>query len=321
MTEGLTWGLPVIAYLFLAGMGAGALTATASIFLRGGKDPRGMHVEIARYGAFITPLPVIAGCGLLIFELGSFEVGNWFRWLNLYATINLSPMSIGTWLLTFFIMLSVVYAYTFVRNAPGISTEQRYRFRVILSWMIIPFGIGVAVYTGVLLGAMPSRPFWNSPILAMLFMLSSLSTGIAAILLARALVPGKQGNDEEFEQYHHSGYIFTTSDVLLIGFELIVIFLFLMFAHLTVGDVKNAVSVVLPGGSLAAMFFIWVVLIGLIAPAVVELYYVLPRLLYHKAFAMPRSVEVVVPAAILVGGFMLRYVVVIAGQITGPVGI
>ena len=69
------------------------------------------------------------------------------------------------------------------------------------------------------------------------------------------------------------------------------------------------------------MFFLWVVLIGLVAPAIIELYYVLPKLLYHQAFAMPRSVEVVVPAAILVGGFMLRYVVVVAGQITGPVGI
>ncbi|MBT5180643.1 MAG: polysulfide reductase NrfD, partial [Rhodospirillaceae bacterium] len=251
----------------------------------------------------------------------TFEAGNWFRWLNLYATINLSPMSIGTWLLTFFIMLSVVYAYTFVRGAPGISTELRYRLRVVLSWMIIPFGIGVAVYTGVLLGAMPSRPFWNSPILAMLFMLSSISTGIAAILLARALFSGKQDSDEEAKVYHRSGYLFASSDVLLIGLELLVIFLFLMFAHLTVGDVKQAVSVVLPGGILAPMFFLWVVLIGLVAPAIIELYYVLPKLLYHQAFAMPRSVEVVVPAAILVGGFMLRYVVVVAGQITGPVGI
>lgn len=321
MTEGLNWGMPVILYLFLAGMGAGALTATASIFLRGGSVARGMHVEIARYGAFIAPLPVIVGCWLLVFELGSFEVGNWFRWINLYLVINLSPMSIGTWLLTFFIGLSIVYAYTFIRNAPGITTEQRYSLRVFLSWVIIPFGIGVAVYTGVLLGAMPSRPFWNSPILAMLFMLSSISTGIAAILLARALFPGKQGNGEALKEYHQSGYIFATSDVLLIGLELLVLFLFLMFAHLTVGDVKQAVSVVLPGGSLAPMFFIWVVLVGLLIPALIELYYVIPKLLYRKAFAIPRGVEIVVPAAILMGGFMLRYVVVIAGQITGPVGI
>jgi len=321
MTEGLNWGLPVVFYLFLAGMGAGALTAAASIYLRGGNEAQGMHVEIARYGAFIAPIPVIIGCLLLIFELSSFEAGHWFRWINLYLIVNLSPMSIGTWLLTLFIGLSIVYAYTFIRNAPGITNEQRYSLRVFLSWLVIPFGIGVAVYTGVLLGAMPSRPFWNSPILAMLFMLSSISTGIAAILLARALFPGKQKKTEAAQQYHQSGYLFASSDVLLIGLELVAIFLFLLFAHLTVGDVKQAVSVVLPGGSLASMFFIWVVLVGLLVPALIELYYVVPKLLFHKAFAIPRGVEIIVPAAILTGGFMLRYVVVVAGQITGPVGI
>ena len=49
MTDGLYWGIPVILYLFLAGMGAGAVTVSASMLLRGGG--RGVHHEIARYGA------------------------------------------------------------------------------------------------------------------------------------------------------------------------------------------------------------------------------------------------------------------------------
>jgi formate-dependent nitrite reductase membrane component NrfD len=32
-------------------------------------------------------------------------------------------------------------------------------------------------------------------------------------------------------------------------------------------------------------------------------------------------VDIAVSAAVLLGGFLLRYVVVVAGQITGPVGI
>ena len=41
MTEELFWGVPVILYLFLAGMGAGATTVSASMLLRGGGGPRG----------------------------------------------------------------------------------------------------------------------------------------------------------------------------------------------------------------------------------------------------------------------------------------
>jgi formate-dependent nitrite reductase membrane component NrfD len=199
MTEGLHWGLPVILYLFLAGVGAGAMTVSASVFLRGGGGARGVHVEIARYGAFLAPLPVMVGCGLLILELGSWETGHWFKWINLYKTINLSPMSVGTWLLTLFIGLSIVYAYTFIRNAPGLTNEQRYALRRLLAWIAVPSGIATAVYTGVLLGAMPARPFWNSPIVALLFLVSALSTGIAVILLARALLYRKT-EDEVLEQ-------------------------------------------------------------------------------------------------------------------------
>lgn len=321
MTEELNWGLPVISYLFLAGLGAGALTVSASVLLRGGGGGfGGGHFTLARYGALVAPFPIMLGTGLLIFELGSFEAGHWFKWLNLYRTINLSPMSIGTWLLTAFMGLSLVYAYTFWSRdaAPGDRFDL---VRKAMAWLGVPLGIAVAVYTGVLLGAMPARPFWNSPVLALLFLISALSTGIAIIMLARTVLHKGRFDTDSEHQYHQSGYLLTASDVLLIGFELMAIFLFLMFAHLTVGDVKYAVSVILFGGSLAPMFWIWVVVIGLVAPALIELFYVVPRLLYHRAFAAPRGVELAVPVAVLVGGFMLRYVVVVAGQITGPVGI
>ena len=321
MTSELHWGLPVIAYLFLAGVGAGALTVSSSVLLRGGGGGfGGAHFDIARYGAYLAPIPVMFGCGLLILELGSIEAGHWFKWMNLYATINLSPMSLGTWLLTVFIGVSLLYAYTFWPRdaAPG----DRYdTLRRAAAWVGVPLGIGVAVYTGVLLGAMPSRPFWNSPILALLFLLSSLSTGVAVILLARAVLYKKKQDTVSENRYQESGYILTASDAMLIGFEIAVIFLFLMFAHLTVGDVKAAVSMILFGGGMAMMFWLWVVLIGLLIPALIELYFVIPRLLQHREFAVPRGAEFIVPVAILIGGFMLRYVVVVVGQITGPVGI
>ena len=321
MYSELHWGLPVILYLFLAGVGAGALTVSASVLLRGGGGGfGGQHYAIARYGAFLAPLPVMLGSGMLIFELGSFEAGNYFRFLNLYTVINLSPMSIGTWLLTVFLGVSVLYAYTFWSRtaAPGDALD---RLRQALAWVSVPLGLAVAIYTGVLLGAMPARPFWNSPILALLFLMSSLSTGVAAIMLARVLFgDGMEGAAAEAHE-DESGYILTASDALLIGFELTAIFLFLMFAHLTVGDVKYAVSVILYGGSLAVLFWFGVVLIGLVLPGLTEILYVSRKLLYHNAFTVPRSAELGLPVAVLFGGFMLRYVVVIAGQITGPVGI
>lgn len=317
MAMELTWGMPVILYLFLAGVGAGAVTVSASVLLRGGGGGfGGRHFAIARYGALIGPLPAIIGTSLIVLELG-----RPFRALNLFKVINLSPMSIGTWLLGTFILVSLLYALLFLPWRP-IIWDRLHPGRKALAWICVPLGIGVAVYTGVLLGAMPSRPFWNSPILAMLFLISALSTGIAVIILGQALhyrVPAD--NPAAKKLFHQSGYLLAATDVMLIGFELLVIFLFVMFAHLTVGSVKYAVAAILPGGELAFSFWLWVVLIGLLIPAVIELVYVVPRLLYHHEYRPPRAVEIAVPIAILIGGFMLRYVVVVAGQITGPVGL
>ncbi len=318
MLHQLNWGLPVILYLFLGGMGAGAGAVSASIFLRGGGgDTVGSNFRFARWGALLAPVLVIIGTAMIVFELGSFQAGNYFRWINLFLTLNLSPMSIGSWVLGLFILVSLAYAYTFLsKNAR--PDDELHSLRKMLAWAMVPLGVGVALYTGILLGAMPARPFWNSPILAMLFMVSALSTGIAAILLVRALFGHKNVISEpSFEQH---SYVLSSSDVLLIGLEILVIFLFVMYAHLTIGNVEAAVTVIM-GGELTTLFWFGFVVLGLLLPAAIEFKYVMPTLLYQKQFTIPRSIEILICLLVLVGGFMLRYIVVIAGQITGPTGI
>ena len=333
----LTWHLPVIWYLYLAGLGAGAVVISGYSFLANMNNDVGHYhyFRMARLGAFIGPFPVIIGVSLLILELG-----RPFRPLNLYKVINLSPMSIGSWFLLVFIITSVIYGLTFITStrAQWASLKQRViPLQRALALLNIPLGIGVGVYTGILLGAMPSRPLWNSPILALLFLISALSTGIASIMLGRSIlhrkppeaVPSRRIRDRgrriagkrPGRRYHETGYLLATTDLIFITMELMVIFLFIMFAHLTVGNLKYAMSAILPGGAMAHTFWLWVVLVGLVIPAVVELVTVLPRLLYNVPFTAHRSLEFAVSVAVLVGGFMLRYVIVVAGQITGPVGI
>ena len=141
------------------------------------------------------------------------------------------------------------------------------------------------------------------------------------IILARGVFHRKSNDSAVEQQFHNSAYLLTATDLLLIGFELMVIFLFVMFAHLTIGNVKYAVSILLPGGDMAMMFWLWVVLIGLVLPGLIELAYVIQKLLYHREYRAPKGVEIAVSIAVLIGGFMLRYVIVIAGQLTGPMGL
>ena len=321
----LYWGFPVIGYLFLAGLGAGALTVSGSVLLRGGGGLfAGEHFRIARIGALLAPLPLILGTGMIVFELGTFQVGmqnfdldKLFKWVNLFKTINLSPMSIGSWILGLCIIISTLFALTFLssRHHPEDGIQK---LRKALAWIGIPLGVSVAIYTGVMLGAMPARPFWNSQIMGMLFLLSALSTGVAGILCIYAINRQEHQANENNED---AGYILSVSDALIIGAELIVIFLFILFAFLTVGDPAHAIAVILPGGALVTWFWIGVVLFGLVTPVLLELRHTLPKLLQHKPYVVLRSVEISISVLVLVGGFLLRYVIVAAGQITGPIGL
>ncbi len=56
-------------------------------------------------------------------------------------------------------------------------------------------------------------------------------------------------------------------------------------------------------------------------PGVLELYFVIPSLLYRRKYTVSRYTELAIAATVIFGGFVLRYVVVVAGQITGPVGL
>ena len=322
----LHWGLPVIGYLFLAGVGAGAYVISGWILLRGERSWfAGEHHEIARLGALIAPLPMILGTGLIIFELGTFQAGvqqmdvaKLFKWINLFLTVNASPMNIGSWVLGLCIVASVLYAWTFLKPGAGGGDGAPAGLQRLMAWVGIPLGIAVALYTGIMLGAAPARPFWNSQILGLLFLLSALSTGIAGILLCYALF--RKGRHDA-PSGDHAGFVLAFSDAVLIAMELVVIFFFILFAHLTVGDPAHAIDVILPGGSLALWFWVGVVLFGMVVPALVEVHHVAPRLARGRPYLIQRPIEIGIGALILGGGFLLRYVIVVAGQITGPVGL
>jgi formate-dependent nitrite reductase membrane component NrfD len=131
----------------------------------------------------------------------------------------------------------------------------------------------------------------------------------------------KHASAEAESDFHESGYLLSATDTMLIGFELMTLFLFLMYAHLTIGHTQSAVSVVMFGGVLSVQFWLWVVTVGLLIPAAIELKYIVPKLIYKSEYHSHRNIDIIVPVTVLIGGFMLRYVVLIAGQITHPIGL
>src|SRR5574341_1154014 len=182
----IEWGFLIVSYLFLGGLSAGLFFASALATLFQ-KEEESSYGRIALAGAWLAPWPVMLGCLLLVFDLGK-----WYRFYKLFLHVRwVSPMSIGSWLLMLFIGVALVYLFSWLtaeqrawifsrlpRRLAFLSVLNRdiSGWRRALAAIGLPVSVGVGIYTGVLLGAVQSRPFWNTNLVAQMFLFSALST-------------------------------------------------------------------------------------------------------------------------------------------------
>ncbi|MBI4918019.1 MAG: polysulfide reductase NrfD [Acidobacteria bacterium] len=314
----IRWGLLIVSYLFLGGMSAGLYFVSAlATYLQDGGQPA--YPRIARVGAMLAPWPVAIGSFLLIFDLGK-----WYRFYKLFLHFEWhSPMSIGSWLLVGFTLLSLAYFWAWLPAGVIDSVVSRLpkRLRVlgIVAWpgreglrrplamAGFPLAVGVGIYTGVLLGAVQARPFWNTNLVAQMFLFSALSTGCAALILALSL----HRDDLEAREAR----LLYSIDIVLILLELFIVIPYIVHGALSPLAVRQALALIL-GGPYTFAFWVLFLTLGLLVPLALELYEMKPVLLERASLHPNRVLAGATAALIIIGGFVLRYVFVYAGQVS-----
>lgn len=317
------WNMMIVIYLFTAGVSAGAFVVSGLATYLGGNR----YKRISRIGALIAPWPLVFGLGMLIFDLTKpFQF--WWLFLTVQWT---SPMSIGSWLLTGFSILSALYFLLWIPrpwrdllrlphrpgdilslrqwrplDQPAINTARR-----VLAAVGFPIGLGVGMYTGVLLGAVPARPFWNTPMVAQLFLFSAMSSGAATVLLIAVFAPAHAGHDV----MHHERHFLVTVDAAMIVLEIFIVIPF--FLHQTLNTWSSAESLgLILGGPFTWPFWIGVVALGLLIPLAIEGFELFPVIWKEAAVKYSRLWGGLSAVLVLVGGFVLRYVFIYAGQVS-----
>ncbi len=302
MQQPIEWGGLIVVYLFLGGLSAGALVLSGLANYLGRQEK---HVGLARAGALVAPFPVLVGTGLLVFDLGRPLV----FWKLFTAFRPESPMWVGSWLLLLFSGVSLAYACLFLP-----ARFQRWmparpeRWKNVLAAVALPVAVGVGIYTGVLLGAVPARPFWNTPMVAQLFLFSALSTGSALVMLVAPRLGGPAPPAEDLR-------LVLSADVLFILLELFIVVPFILHGELSTLAARTSLTLIL-GGPLTMVFWLGVVLFGLLVPLGVESATLARAVLGGRPVRLPRALETAVAVLVLVGGFLLRYVFVRAGQLS-----
>ncbi len=288
------WHWQIPSYLFLGGLAAGILFF-AGVFTILGKEHK--YPTTVKTAPMVVPFALVLGLFFLFLDLKH----KLYFW-QLYTTIRLeSPMGWGAWVLMIMTPISFVWSASYLRELYP-AWDWKYSFlkkieawiiknRLLIAWPMAIYAIILGIYTGILLSAFNARPLWNTSILGPLFLVSGMSTGAAVILL--------------LSKDHKERKIMGRIDILLIIIELFfIIHLFMGFKAGSEAQI-DAANLFL-GGSFTAPFFTFVVLLGLIFPAVLET-------LELRGYKVPVAVPVIL---VLLGGLIFRFLIVEAGQIT-----
>lgn len=289
------WPVLIAIYLFLGGLSAGAFIASVIA----GYIDREKYKNISRVGAYVAPLPVIIGTGLLILDLD-----RPFRAFSLFWNIHItSVMSLGAWLLLIFSILSVLYAMIFMAESGKLpAAKSLIPSKDIIGLAGLVGAFGTAIYTGVLISAVSSiRELWSQTI-PVLFTVSALSTGIASVIFFMSL-----SSNKDKHAINRLGW----ADSILIAIEIGVILVWIIGMYNGTAGNKEAIGQIV-GGTFGGMFWIGVVLIGLLIPLVME-YKHLKNVQGHPEAGVGSAL--IAAVLVLVGGMILRYVVLMGGQI------
>ena len=284
------WEWLIVLYFFFGGLAGGCYFLAVLIDLLGRTEDR----PLARLGYYVA-FPLVVLCGVFLILDLSKPLRFWHMMIerNTFEPMfkYWSPMSVGSWALLFFGFFTAVsfvlaladagrIQWPAVQRARGVSVARR-----MIAVIGAVFGFYIAGYTGVLL-AVTNRPIWSdTPLLGMLFIVSAASTSAALmILLAHrygTLTPG-------VANLHRM-------DAWMIGLELVV----LIAVMVSLGPVLRAWL-----NAWGVLLVIGVVVLGLLAPLA----------LAWRPHWLRESNMTARAVLVLIGGFLLRVVVVLSSE-------
>lgn len=284
------WGWLIVWYFFLGGLAGGAAFIAALLELIGRPADRPL-VRIAYYIAF--PAMVI-GTLLLIIDLGRPE-RFWHMVIQSETGRPMlkpwSPISFGTWLVALFTI------FTFLGFLRAIVEDGYVRWPALagglrrLPWKVVAvigglLGLWVAGYTGVLL-TVTNRPIWgDTAFMGLLFLISGASTAAAALILAgHTLRVAPPTSVRRLERL----------DVGMMVLELLAL-----------------VALVVSLGAVARVWLSWwgaLLVIGVVLAGIL-----VPLALHWRPSLLGRQASVTAAVLVLIGGFLLRVVIILSSE-------
>lgn len=311
--DSLVWDWIIAVYLFLAGMSAGAVMI--ALYLRRKViegDPA--NNGILKAMAWLAPFGIISGLTILIFHLTKpLEFWKIMIYYNPSSVMSMGVILFQVYMIVLFVWIGVLFRHPIINfcegKLPGKLLDfvdgvliKSSRFNNSIELFLGFLAIVLAAYTGFLLSALKTYPMLNNPVLPILFLFSSLSSGAAACLMFGILVFKESATSPSVTWVHS----FERPVVMFELFVLVTFFTGLIFSG---GQNEAAAWNAIGGGFWSNWFWFGVVLIGMVLPLTLNA--VTPKETRHNG-----GYIFIVTTLSLVGVLMLRTFILYAGQMT-----
>ena len=283
------WRWKIAAYLFLAGTGAGAMIVGI----------------IGDFTGYVASAKIALGLGLPLVALSTFFLIVDLGHPEKFFTAVLHPST--SWISRGFLIVSALLisggVLTILRVWPyGSVLDANQGLRMVVEVIVLGLAVATCVYTGILIGIVVSRPFWNNPLLPVLFLISAVSTGIGGLFFITPIVGAtlRVSSPETARFLSH----LELADIILVLFEGITIYLYLTIVY---NRAPEAAGLLLKG-KLSGMFWGGFLGAGLLAPALIELF------AWANEKVAPQLLTLLIAGVLLLaGGFLMRLLILAAG--------
>jgi dimethyl sulfoxide reductase membrane subunit len=268
LTNAVTWGLYIVVFMFLVGISAGGLIVVA------GAELIGSHrlEELNRLAVIVSGTAIAAAAVSIIPDLGRPQMA----WQMIVSPQLMSPLVWDMAVISIYLSIAAIDLWILTRPKP---MPKALRVMAIVS---LPVAVLVHSVTAWIFGFLVARPFWNTAILAPLFISSALVSGTALVLVVAWTV-------RKVSAWDPPSHVFQDLARLLAWFVAVDFFLLmaeLITAYTSQTDYHLAPLEMLFGGRLAPLFWAQIGL-GVLVPFSI---YATPKLRSHTPLVVGAAV-------------------------------
>lgn len=249
----ISWGIYIFTFAFFVKLSAGGLIVASSAEVFGIAPLK----PLARLGVLTAAACILVAAITIVPDLGRPE-----RMVNMILHPNWrSPMIWDAGIIGLYLLLAVLELRLMCANPQTAKSRRQLR---VLAFAGLPAAFALHSITAWIFGVQISRAFWNTALMAPLFVVSAILSGTALIAIVAALLQKFAAAEIPESTWRKLG------GLMAISLAIDLFFLFSEYLTVLWGGVPSemaALKMILPGGPFAWLFWLeWV--IGGIVPFV-----------------------------------------------------